>query len=184
MAITSVTSPAYAAEDGNSIRCTVTLSNHSGDHSYLAVNGDATSQAVYDALKAGTYGAISAYVPPVATEPQLRGYANAKANGLRAVTRTYTLSGDLTVLCDATAQTGVDLNGLLVWGQANTGATTNWVDNNGGVVTLTGAQCVALAEAVLAYGQSVFAVLAAAMNGISNITITTTAEIDALAWPA
>jgi hypothetical protein len=121
--------------------------------------------------------------PPAPTATQLRAYANAKVDGLRAVARSYTLTGGLAVLCDATQGTGIDLYGLLNWGTANPAATTNFVQDNGGVVTLTGAQSVALANAVLAYGQSLFAVLAVAMNGIDNATIATTAAIDALSWP-
>jgi hypothetical protein len=122
-------------------------------------------------------------VAPTANVNGLRAYANSKATALRAAARTYALTGGVNVLCDATEATGTDLIGLLTWGTANPTATTNWVDDNGGVVTLTGAQCVALANAVLAYGQSVYAVLAAAMNGIANATIASPAQIDALTWP-
>ena len=186
MTITSVAAPAYASADAKSIRCMVTLDGRAGSHGYLAVDGDEASQSLFDDLVAGKYGAVAAYVapvPPPPTIPQLRAHAFAKANTLRATVRAYTLPGDLSVICDATASTGTDLHGLLTWGTANPGETTNWVDDNGGVVTLTGAQCVALALAVLAYGQSVFATLAQAMNGIANETITTKAQIDALAWP-
>src|SRR6185437_4335776 len=132
---------------------------------YIAAPNDpnANGRAIYAQAVAGQYGAVAAYAAPVAappTVPQLRAYANAKADALRAVARTYALTGGLNVLSDATSATGTDLIGLMTWGQANPTATTNWVDDNGGVVTLTGAQCVALAQDVLAYGQSVFAVLA------------------------
>lgn len=125
-----------------------------------------------------------ALVAPGVTVNALRAYAGAKADSLRAGPRSYALPGGLSVLADASTPTGTDLIGLMTWGQANAAATTNWVDDNGGVVTLTGAQCVALADAVLAYGQSVYAVLAQAMNGVANQSIATTAEIDALSWPA
>ena len=142
---------------------------------------------VYTRALAGEFGAIAAYVAPVAppaTASQLRAYANAKADVLRATARAYTLTGGLRVMCDATQGTGTDLIGLKEWGGANPAATANFVQNDGGVVTLTGAQSVELANAVLAYGQSVFAALAAAMNGVANGAVTTTAQIDALAWPA
>jgi hypothetical protein len=122
--------------------------------------------------------------PPAAPATVLRAYANTKVESLRAIARSYTLTGSLTVLCDAAPSTGTDLVGLKTWGDANAGATTNWVQNDGGVVTLTGAQSVELAGVVLAYAQSVFAALALAMNGIANGTITTTAQIAALSWPA
>ena len=128
-------------------------------------------------------GVLVAPAPAVSSIPALRAHAFGRLAALRAALRTYALPGDLSVICDATPATGIDLQGLLVWGTANNSATTNWVDDNGGVVTLTGAQCSALALAVIAYGQSVFATLAQAMNGIANATITSTGQIDALAWP-
>ena len=128
-------------------------------------------------------GVLVAPAATPATATQLRAYAGAKADALRAVARSYTLAGGLVVMCDSTQGTGADLIGLNTWGAANPTATTNFVQDNGGVVTLTGAQCVALANAVLAYGQSVFAVLATAMNDIANGMIATTAQIDALSWP-
>jgi hypothetical protein len=125
----------------------------------------------------------STLAPPAQTTTQLRDYANAKADALRAVARAYTLTG-VVVYCDSTQGTGTDLLSLQAWGTANAAATTNFVQDNGGVVTLTGAQCVALAQDVLAYGQSLFATLASAMNQIANGTITTTDAIDALSWPS
>jgi hypothetical protein len=181
--IASVADPVYADAGNQSVRCTLTLVGGS-PRPYLAANGDATSQALFNALVAGTYGAVAAYVAPAMSTASLRQYANAKTQTLLATPRTYALSGGPSVLADASTATGVDLNGLMVWGQANPSATTAWVDDNGGVTNLTGAQCVALALAVLAYGQSVYAVLASAMTGIANATLSSTAAIDALSWPA
>jgi hypothetical protein len=184
MTFSSVANPVYDDPANQSIRCTVVIAGRSGTLPYLAVNGDATSQALFDACVAGEYGAVGPYVAPAVTSAQLRAVANAKVDALFAVPRSYALSGGVSVLCDATTQTGVNLNGLMIWGQANPTATTNWVDDNGAVTTLTGAQCVALALAALAYAQSVYAVLASAMNGITAGSITTTSEINALSWPA
>lgn len=125
-------------------------------------------------------GALSAAGLP---KPQLQARASQKAKALLAGTRPYVLSGGVSVVSDALTATGVDLNGLMIWGQANAAATTSWIDDNGAVTALTGAQCVALAQAVFAYGQSVYAMLATAMTGIAGGTIATTAAIDALAWP-
>lgn len=187
MLITSISNPRYANAGGTAIFASVMLDGAAGSHDYLFVNGDAAGQTYFDALKAGDYGVIAAYVAPaprVPTATQLRAYANGKAEALRKVSRTYALTGGLSVKCDATPNTGIDLQALMVWGAAHAEATTNFVQNDGGVVTLTGAQCVELANAIIAYGQSVFAMLATAMNSISNGTITTTAQIDALSWPA
>lgn len=183
MPITSVANPVYGDAANETILCQVTIAGVSGSHPYLAVEGDAHGGTIYADLVAGKYGAIGAYVAPAVSVDILRAYANQKLQSLIGVSRLYTLTGGLQVYADATSATILDLQGLMQWGTSNGSATTNWVEDSGGVVTLTGAQCVALAEAVLAYGQSAYAVLAQAMNGIANASITATAPIDALAWP-
>jgi hypothetical protein len=123
----------------------------------------------------------SGLVPP--TQAQLMAYANSKLMSVMAVPRTYALGGSVSVKADATTATGADLLSLNVWGTANPAATQPWVDDFGAVTIITGAEAVTLANAVLAYGQSAYAILASAMTGIAAGTITTTAQIDALAWP-
>lgn len=183
MSILSVSSPVYNDAGNTSILCQVTLSNLAGSHPFVAMASDPESAAVFADLLAGKYGAIGAYVAPTPSADALRAYANQKLQALLAASRAYTLGGGLQAFSDATTATGMDLQALLVWGQANPALTTNWVQNNGGVVTLTGAQCVGLAQAVTAYGQSAYAVLAQAMNGIADASLSTYAQIDALAWP-
>ena len=173
----------YADAASKTIRCTVAVAGRDGVTPYLAADGDATSQALYDALKSGALGTVAAYVAPTPTISQLRAYANGRLDALLAATRSYAPASGLNVLCDATTATGVNLQGLIVWAANNPTASTSWVDNNGGVVTLTAAQATTLAGAVLAYAQSVYAVLASAMNGIANQTLATTAAIDGLSWP-
>lgn len=187
MAILSVSNPVYGDAGNQTVLCQVALSNRSGTHPFLATASDRTLDpeggAIYANALAGKYGAIGAYVAPTVSAESLRAYANQKMQALLYAPRDYTLSGALHAFSDATTATGMDLQALLAWGTTNPAETTNWVQNDGGVVTLTGAQCVGLAQAVIAYGQSVYAVLAQAMNGIANASITTTAQIDALAWP-
>lgn len=178
-----VSGAVYADAAKQSIACTVTIAGRSGQFPYVAAAGDPTSAALFADLAAGKYGGVAAYAAPAPSILALRLHANARLATLLTTTRSYALASGPTVLSDASTATGVNLQGLTTWGTANGASTTQWVDNNGGVVTLTGAQCVALAEAVLAYGQSVYAVLATAMNGIANQTIATTAAIDALSWP-
>ena len=124
--------------------------------------------------------------PPAPTQAQLQAYANGKANALMAVARTYALAGSpaVSVKCDTMPSTGADLAGLNLWGAASPTATTKWVDDFGVATTITGAQGVALATDVVAYGQTVFNELGTATTEISSGTITTTAQIDALTWPA
>lgn len=124
------------------------------------------------------------YVGRVTTLAQLRAHAFGVVAALLAKPRAYPLVGGVSVLADATTATGADLNGLVTgWAQANPTLTTVWVDDNGGVTSLTGAEIVALAVAVLTYGQSVYAVLAGVMTQIASGAIATTAAIDAAAWP-
>ena len=112
-------------------------------------------------------------------------YANNKLNNLRALERSYTLSGSpsVTVKCDSLQSTGTDLISLMTWGQANPSGTDTWVDNEGNTTSITGSQAVTLANDVLAYGKSLWAVLATACAGIKAATITSTSQIDALSWP-
>lgn len=184
MAILSVSDPVYGDAANQTILCQITSSKLPGTHPFIATEDDPHAGTIYADLVAGKYGAIGAYVAPTLSADTLRAYANQKLQTLIGVSRLYTLTGNLQVSADATSSTLLDLQGLMQWGTANGSATTNWVEDSGGVVTLTGAQCVALAAAVQAYGQSVYAVLAQAMNGIANASITTTAQIDALAWPS
>ena len=66
---------------------------------------------------------------------------------------------------------------------ANPAFTLNW-KTAGGFVTLTAAQVIALANAVFDHVQAAFDAEAAVLADIESGTITTTAEIDAAAWPS
>jgi hypothetical protein len=129
-------------------------------------------------------GALVAYVPPPPTATQLITYTNAKAQTLLNKARSYTAAG-VTIMIDASQGTRTDLGDLAQWGAANTAAAQAWVDDNNTVTSVTGAQYVALAPLVGAYALSIYAVLASALTAIqaTSPTITTTAQIDALAWP-
>lgn len=134
------------------------------------------------------------------TQAQLLAYANGKVNALLAVqNRAYEIAAaggeaQATVHEDGGLQivggtyfptsTWQDLTALTVGPGALSGtATTQWIDNNGAVATLSGDQLQALASAITAYGASVWAILATAAADIAVGTITTSAEIDALSWP-
>jgi hypothetical protein len=154
--------------------------------------GNAATAWPHDATGAVTTAAldvvlIAAGLPATGltapTQAQLLAAANAKAASLMAVPRTYALPGSVSVKCDGTPQTGADLAGINLWGAAAPTATTTWVDDFGVATTITGAQGVFLAADVVAYGQSVYNMLGTACAGIAAATITTTAQINALAWP-
>jgi hypothetical protein len=165
----------------------------STDAAYLAwkaVNGPGNvmaDAAALDAVLASIKLPASGLVPPTGAE--LLAYANGKVQTLLATSRPYDIAAAgggsaATVNSDCTTATGADLLALNVWAGANSTATQPWVDDFGAVTVLTGAQFTELGLAVQAYGASVWAVMAAAATGIAAATITTTAEIDALSWPA
>lgn len=163
------------------------VSAPSTDTDYLAwsaLNGPGAivpSATVLDDALANVGEPASGLIPPSA--PALMAYANGKLMSLMATPRTYALGSGVSVKSDATTATGADLLSLNVWGTANPASSQPWVDDFGAVTTITGAEAVTLADSVLAYGQSVYVILASAMTGITGATITTTAQIDALSWP-
>lgn len=63
--IISVSNPVYSTADSQSITCTVTTVEH-GTIPFTATSFDVMPYgvALYNALIAGTYGTIGAYVPP------------------------------------------------------------------------------------------------------------------------
>lgn len=170
------------------------VSNPSTDSAYLAWltggnptvwprdNGGSQTAAALDAVLTGAGLPASGLVAP--TQAQLLSYAYAKIGGLLAVSRVYALGSGVSVKCDATTQTGADLAGVNAWGTTAPTATTSWVDDFGVSKTITGAQAVTLANAVVAYGQSAYNELGVVTTSILAGTTTTYAQIDATAWPA
>ena len=115
------------------------------------------------------------------TTAQLQTYANAKVAILLSAERTYSLSGGVSVKADARPATAANLSMISIWGA--TGSTTNWVDNESHVTSLTGAQAQALALAVSSYAQGVYSELGSVVQSIASSSITTAAQIDAASWP-
>jgi hypothetical protein len=64
--VVSVTNPVYTNADGTGIDCQVQWAEFNEVHPFHAIPNDPESHgvALYNALKAGTYGPIAAYVPP------------------------------------------------------------------------------------------------------------------------
>jgi hypothetical protein len=119
------------------------------------------------------------------TEAQLLAAAFAQVASLMTNSRTYNLGGSpaVSVKCDGTQGTGADLAGLNAWGSAAPTATTTWVDDFGTPTTITGAQGVALAAAVIVYGQSVYDKLGSVCAAIGAGSITTLAQVASAGWP-
>lgn len=144
---------------------------------------DATGAVTTAALDAVL---VAAGMPPTGltapTNAQLNSYANAKVVSLLSGEKTYPISGVGSIVC-AELPAAADLLSINAWGLANPSATQQWTDDAYNVFTLTGAQAVTLSNTALAYGQSVYAVLATAAIQIASGAITTEAQIDALTWP-
>lgn len=117
---------------------------------------------------------------------QLLAYASAKqgevANG--GISVNVAASGQpaqmVKVETDPTGR--VDLSGAVQLTGLNPSQTFNWVGASGSI-TLTAPQVQALGLAAGVFVQSTYTILGAAVTAINAGTITTTAEIDALAWP-
>lgn len=122
------------------------------------------------------------------TKPQLQAAAWAKSQTLLSTSRLYAPagvtmpSGVTGISCDALSSSD-NLQGLNIWGMSSPVGTQPWTDNVYNVFTLTGAQGVAFADSVLAYGQSVYAALATVVTAINSGSVTTLAQIASAAWP-
>jgi hypothetical protein len=74
--------------------------------------------------------------------------------------------------------------GARVKADADANFTTQWKLPSGDFLTIDAATLIAISDAVLAHVDACFAVEATVLAGIAAGTITTTANIDAAAWPA
>lgn len=138
---------------------------------------------------------IAAGLPPTGltapTALQLNQYADSKLLGLLMAERLYsgasvagvTMPTGVTGITCAGGAAAANLLSINAWGQAAPAAMQQWTDDLYDVFTLTGAQAVMFSDAVLAYGQSLYAMRATAALAVKAGTITATAQIDALPWP-
>ena len=128
-------------------------------------------------------------VTTVAAPAYLAGYASASWNSILAAGRIFNVAASgaaVSVLCDGTNSTRADLALLALFGQANPTGTKTWIDNNGVSTVLTGAQFVTLATLAGNWVSDTYPALQTLLGEINATppTITTTAQIDAYAWPA
>ncbi len=134
-----------------------------------------------------TYAA-GAYAPPAAPAPApaaLRAYAAAKAAAALGTMRRYgpVSPGGFVLEADATSETLADLQLLTDDAATAPADPVSWLANDDTVTATTAGQIAALAPLVGAYRKTVFATRGAAVTGVASGAITTTAQIDALAWP-
>jgi hypothetical protein len=166
------------------------VANTATDAAYLkwsAINGPGSIVASTGALDALlTEAGLPATGLTTPTAAQILAYAGAKVNMLLEASRNYTVSGvGSPISCDC-YQSAADVQQAIQWGSqspAPTG-TMAWIDNNYATFSMTATEAIAFAQAVGAYKLAVYAVMAAAVPSITGGTITTTAQVDALAWPA
>lgn len=89
------------------------------------------------------------------------------------------------IFCDGTNDTRADLALLALYGQQNPAGTKTWVANNGVTTSLTGAELVTLATLAGNWVSDTYPALMTLIGDITaeSPTVTTTAQIDAYAWP-
>jgi len=129
-------------------------------------------------------GAFAAPVIPPLTAAQLAAYANNKQWALKQGGYTLTIAG--TPLNWATDGESIGLiTGQVVDFQQLSGAPTSvdWQFATG-FVTIQSADFIAAAAQINAFIRDTFTALKAVLTAIAAGTITTTAEIDAAAWPS
>ena len=128
--------------------------------------------------------------PEVTSSPaSLVAYAQAAQRAVLTKGQTFDVatSGQpaVSILCDGTNDTRADLALLALFGQINPTGMKDWLDNNGKTTSLTGSQFVALATLAGDWVSDTYQTIGGIITGIlaSPPTVTTTAEIDATAWP-
>ena len=148
----------------------------------------------YDHVNLTVSDALGAIIAPIIASPgwdtapaadqakaSLVAYANTKADGLIAA---MTIYGSSPILkADRTANTVSDLLAIVQDAATNPTDIYNWVANDDTVTALTASQIAALAPTVAGDRKAIYAALAATILAINSGTITTTAQIDAEAWP-
>lgn len=116
----------------------------------------------------------------------LMAYAEAKHAALKTGGFAYNLgTKSKPQIANASTTDGgrTDLNGLVALAQMDETFSTIWLQSSGNL-TLTAAQIIALGKAVGTFVVETYPALADVLDGIAAGTITTTAQIDAAAWPA
>jgi hypothetical protein len=117
------------------------------------------------------------------TPPQLIAYAETKRDAALAAGISVPVATGVSVLCDGTSATRADLAMLALFGLQNPTGTKQWLDNNGVATMLTGAQFATLATLIGTWIENCYVAFAGIAGQAIAGTITTTAQIDALAWP-
>lgn len=113
----------------------------------------------------------------------LRAYAQSRRRAIVAQGTTVTVAATVIPVW-ADPDTQAALTGLVVAVGLNPALATAWRGRDGVFYPLDAAGIVSLATGVMMFVQATFATEAAAVDGIASGGITSTAQIDALAWPS
>ena len=87
------------------------------------------------------------------------------------------------ILCDGANTTRADLGLLALFGQTNPSGSKTWIDNAGVSTVLTGAELVQLSTLAGNWIADTYPALQILLGQIAAGTVTTTAQVDAYAWP-
>ncbi len=137
-------------------------------------------------------GAAVAGAPPAkpVTVAQLLARAQRAFKAALAKAQTFNVAATgqpaVPVLCDGARATRDDLAELAAFGKDDAAGTRTWLDNAGAATTLTGAQLVTLDALVRAWVSSTYTAHGALLAAITAAppSVTTSAQVDAFAWPA
>ncbi|WP_036292075.1 hypothetical protein [Methylosinus sp. PW1] len=167
-----------------------------GLNSNIPAGAVAITRAVYDALRANfttlTYdaatGTTAPYVAPAPTKDALIAYTDSKRDRVAASGITVNIAAagqpSQNIKVATQAQNNSDYQGLYLLAAQNSAFTTEWDDAVLGGLTINATQVAIIANAAAAFRQAAFAAGIAVKAQIAAGTITTTAQIDAFAWPS
>lgn len=128
-------------------------------------------------------GVFSSPPVPVPTGAQLIAYANVKQWSLATEGYTTTISGTTITFPTDVVSMGLITGKAARLAQPNPPASFAWQTPNG-FVTIAATDFITAATQIADFVQSTFDALQSAFAGILDGTITTTAQVDALSWPA
>jgi len=189
MDFTSVTNPTFANAQSTAILCGVVFTALGASPvPFMASPNDVEpwGQQIFADCIAGKHGTIAPFVVPVPTAAQLSAYASAKQSTVAAggISVNVAASGAPQMVEVASDAAGcLNMSGAVQLASINPAQTFNWINANGSVVSLNATQILAMGVALGTFVQSTYTALGAVLAAIAAATITTTAQIDAFAWP-
>lgn len=128
-------------------------------------------------------GVFSAPPASAATQAQLLAYANAKQWALASGGYMVTIAGQALLFATDLTSQALITGKAVRFGQANPPASVDWQFPSG-FVTIAAADFMSAAIRVADFIQATFNTLQVVLAAIASGSITTTAQIDAAAWPS